>query len=197
MNEAMVEARERVLHLVVCAAGVATEAHRLAQMACEAGWNVWVIPTPSALDFVDTEQLAEITSHPVRARWRRSGESGSLPAADAVVVAPATYNTINKWAAGMADSYALGQLAEATGRRLRVAVLPFVNAALAANSIYTERLARLRAAGVLILDGTAGEGGVRGGVAPHQPKTGGDLHASFPWADALAAIEDSRRRGRG
>src|SRR4051794_20366162 len=144
----------RVLHLVICAAGPAREAAHLIRAAGERGWDVWVIPTPSALDFVDAEQLAAITGHPVRARWRRSGEPGSLPAADGVVVAPATYNTINKWAAGIADTYALGQLAEATGRRLPVAVLLFVNAALAGNAVYAESLARLRLQGVLILDGS-------------------------------------------
>src|SRR4051794_6593718 len=70
------------------------------------------------MDFVDVHQLGEATGHDVRARWRRPGEPGSLPPADAVVVAPATYNTINKCAAGIADVYALGQLAEAVGRGL-------------------------------------------------------------------------------
>jgi phosphopantothenoylcysteine synthetase/decarboxylase len=185
----------RVLHVVVCGAGVATNAYRLAQAGCAADWDVWVIPTPSAVEFVDIEQLSDITGHPVRARWRRPGEPGSLPAAQAAVVAPATYNTINKWAAGLADTYALGQLAEATGRGVPVAVLPFVNTALAANLVYAESLARLRASGVLVLDGTANADGVRRGVVPHPPKTGGDLAASFPWTDALDAIaaELSRR----
>jgi hypothetical protein len=57
----------------------------------------------------------------------------SLPHADAIVVAPATYNTINKWALGISDTYALGILAEAPGLRIPVVVLPIVNAALAAN----------------------------------------------------------------
>lgn len=37
----------------------------------------------------------------------------SLPHADVILVAPATYNTINKWALGVTDNYALGILAEA------------------------------------------------------------------------------------
>ena len=35
-------------------------------------------------------------------------------------MAPATYNTINKWAAGIADTYPLTQLAELTGGKLMV-----------------------------------------------------------------------------
>ena len=40
--------------------------------------------------------------------------------ADAVIVAPATYNTISKCALGISDTYALGILMRVTGgRRLR------------------------------------------------------------------------------
>jgi transcriptional regulator with XRE-family HTH domain len=36
-------------------------------------------------------------------------EPDELPAADAVVVAPATFNTVNKWAAGITDTFAAGR----------------------------------------------------------------------------------------
>lgn len=48
-----------------------------------------------------------------------------------MVIAPATYNTINKRAAGISDTYALGIAAEAIGLGLNVVVLPFVTSALA------------------------------------------------------------------
>jgi phosphopantothenoylcysteine synthetase/decarboxylase len=38
-----------------------------------------------------------------------------LPRADAVAIAPATFNTINKWVAGISDTFALGLLNEAIG----------------------------------------------------------------------------------
>lgn len=62
------------------------------------------------------------------------GQTGprTLPTTDTVIVAPATYNTINKLALGISDNYALGSLAEAIGRRTPIVVVPFVNAALAA-----------------------------------------------------------------
>jgi Flavoprotein len=186
----------RSLHLVICAAGPASGAHRLADAAVAAGWRVWAIPTPSALDFVDADQLARITGHPARARWRQPGEPGSLPPADAAIVAPATYNTINKWAAGIADTYALGQLAEATGRRMPIAVLPFVNTALAANIVYAHSVSRLRASGVLVLDGSPGADGVRRGRAPHPPSTGSGLEDAFRWTDALDVVQaELTRRG--
>ena len=39
---------------------------------------------------------------------------------DAIAVAPATYNPINKWATGASDTYALGVLAEQTTRYIEV-----------------------------------------------------------------------------
>ncbi len=191
--------RHGVLHLVVCAAGSAPDAHLLAGAARVAAWDVYAIPTPNATRFVDVEQLATTTGHAVRARWRRPGEPGSLPAADAVIVAPATYNTINKWAAGIADVYALGQLAEAVGRRLPIVVLPFVNAALAANPAYARSVRTLRGDGVRLLDGSPDADGVRRGWAPHPPGAGVELKGQFPWADALdaldAAVSDAKGQG--
>jgi len=178
-----------VLHLVICAGGPAPDAHLLATAATASGWDVYAIPTPNAVEFVDVEQLAAATEHTVRARWRRPGEPGSLPPADAVIVAPATYNTINKWSAGIADVYALGQLAEAVGRRLPIVVLPFVNAALAANPTYARSVQTLRGDGVHLLDGSPGTDGVRRGLAPHPPGTGGQLQSHFPWTDALDALD--------
>jgi phosphopantothenoylcysteine synthetase/decarboxylase len=184
-----VSPKRGVLHLVICAGGSAPDAHHLADAARAAGWDVYAIPTPNAMEFVDVEQLTVATGHVVRARWRRPGEPGSLPAADAVIVAPATYNTINKWSAGIADVYALGQLAEAVGRRLPIVVLPFVNGALAANPAYARSLQTLRDDGVRLLDGSPDADGVPRGLAPHTPGTGGELQGHFPWADALDALD--------
>jgi hypothetical protein len=112
-----------------------------------------------------------------------------LPPADAVIVAPATYNTINKWAAGIADVYALGQLAEAVGRGLPVVVLPFVNSALAGNPAYARSVQTLRTDGVRLLDGSPDADGVPRGVEPHPPGTGGALERQFPWTHALDALD--------
>ena len=44
-----------------------------------------------------------------------------------MIVAPATFNTINKWAAGISDTLALGLLTEAIGKKIPVVALPFTN----------------------------------------------------------------------
>ncbi len=85
---------------------------------------------------------------------------------DAIIVAPASYNTINKWAGGISDTYALGILAETTGLGVPTVVLPFVNSALAGRAPFRRNVESLRAEGVRILLGGPG------GVQPHQPHIG-------------------------
>jgi phosphopantothenoylcysteine synthetase/decarboxylase len=113
----------RVLTHIVCGAGPASEAGQLVKLAQERSWTVQVVATPAALDFLDLAALEAQTGSPVRSQYRKPGEPRSRPA-DAIIVAPATYNTINKWANGISDTYALGILAETTGLRVPTVVLP-------------------------------------------------------------------------
>ena len=103
----------RVLTVIVCGAGPASEVGQLVKLAQEHGWTVQVVATPAALDFLDVPAIEALTGSPVRSQYRKPGEPRSRPA-DAIIVAPATYNTINKWAQGISDTYALGILAETT-----------------------------------------------------------------------------------
>lgn len=146
----MSESSGEVLYLVVCAAGAAHDVGRLVTLAQEAGWIVQVVATPSALDFIDVPALENQTGRPVRSQYRKPHEP-KPPRADAMIVAPATYNTINKFAQGITDTYALGVLAEAPGLGIPVVVLPFVNPALATRTPYRRSLEDLRADGVRIV----------------------------------------------
>jgi phosphopantothenoylcysteine synthetase/decarboxylase len=94
--------------------------------------------------------LEAATGHPVRSEYK---QPDVLPPPDAIVVAPATFNTINKWAAGISDTLALGLLTEAIGKRLPVVALPFVNAAQAEHPAFQGSIDRLRAASVQLLYG--------------------------------------------
>jgi len=146
------EDRRRVLYVIVCAAGPASDVGKLVTLAQQQGWDVQIIATPAALDFIDTESLEAQTGHPVRSQYRKPGQPRS-PQADAIIVAPATYNTINKWANGISDTYALGVLAEAPGLGIPVIVLPFVNTALAGRHAFEQSVSTLRAEGVRVLLG--------------------------------------------
>ncbi len=172
----------RILYVIVCAAGVAVDVNRLVLAAQSRAWDVWIVPTPSAIDFIDAPALEQLTGHPIRARYRQPGEGGKLPPADAVIVAPATYNTINKWAAGISDTFALGLLAELTPSGIPIAVLPFVNASLAANRVFARSVAELRESSITVLLGD-------GAFVPHPAGQGGSRIDEFPWKIALDAIE--------
>jgi phosphopantothenoylcysteine synthetase/decarboxylase len=173
---------ERVLYLVVCAAGPASRIEVMVDLAKEEGWSVYCLATPAAVEhFLNLSTLAELTGHPVRTGYRTS-EGEPLPRADAVIVAPATYNTINKWATGIADNYVLNQLAELTGLGVNIVVLPFVNRALAANQAFTRSVDELREVGVRVLFGP-------GEFEPHPTRMGGTVLDTYPWSRALAAAQ--------
>ncbi len=166
----------------MCGAGPASYAGELVTVAQARHWDVHVIATPAGIDFIDAADLQAQTGHPVRIAYRRPGEPRSATRMDVIIVAPATYNTINKWAAGISDNYALGLLAEAPGLQIPIIALPFVNSALAARHAYQHSVATLTAEGVNILDGDDG-------IRPHPPRTGEPLAATFPWHLALNAAE--------
>jgi hypothetical protein len=170
-----------VLYSVVCGAGPAEQVDRLVAQARARGWSVQVIATATAYEyFLDVPALEQLLGVPVRTSYTTAGNRRPPP--DAVIVAPATYNTINKWASGISDTYVLSLLAELTGLGTPIAVLPFVNTALAANQIFQRNLARLRAAGVTVLFGPDV-------LEPHPPRTAGTRIDTYPWHLALDAVE--------
>src|SRR5262245_39267381 len=146
-------ADSRNLLIVVCAAGPAPDVHKLVTLAQADGWNVRVVATPNAMRMIDAAQLEELTGQPVRSEHRDPGTPRDLSAGppDAVIVAPATFNTINKMAAGIADTYALDLLAEALGASTKVVVLPFLNDLLAGNAAHARSVDLLHRSGVRIV----------------------------------------------
>jgi len=151
------------------------------RLALDRHWIVQVIATPASLEFFDHDAIEQLTGDPVRSQYSKPGSPRSrIP--DAIIVAPATYNTVNKWAQGISDTYALGILAEATGLDVPIVVLPFVNTALASRVPFHRSVESLRAEGVTILLGP-------GGFQPHPPRTGEGLIGSYPWNLGLDEAE--------
>lgn len=168
-----------VLSVIVCGAGPAATISTLITLAQERGWTVHVIATPAALDFFDQAAVEKQTGHPVKSQYGKPGEPRpAIP--DAIVVAPATYNTINKWAHGISDTYALGVLAEMTSLDIPIVVLPFVNTALASRAPFRTSVETLRREGVRILLGP-------GAFEPHQPRTGDTV--TYPWHLTLDEVD--------
>ncbi|MEU4228924.1 flavoprotein [Nonomuraea sp. NPDC026600] len=178
-----------VLYVIVCAAGPAGDVSRLVSMAQREGWIVQIIATPAALAFIDRPALERQTGRPVLSQYRRPDEP-KAPRADAIIVAPATYNTVNKFAQGIADTYALGLLAEAPGLGIPVVVMPFVNSGLAARAPFVRSIDELRAEGVRVVFGP-GQFETPAPSSGDGPGSGDDLIDAYPWKRALAELGES------
>ncbi|MGH8886789.1 MAG: flavoprotein [Egibacteraceae bacterium] len=170
-----------VLYAIACAAPPARDLVQLVDLAQARGFLVCAIATPMALRFVDVATLEARTGYPVRSDYKLPGTPDVLPPADAMIVAPATFNTINKWAAGISDTLALGLLCEALGLELPIVALPFLNAAQARHPAFEPSVAKLRNAGVTVIYGGCMP-------PPHPPGTGSARLGDYPWHLALDAL---------
>ncbi|WP_369032746.1 MULTISPECIES: flavoprotein [Streptomyces] len=176
MTETTRQAPKPFLYVIVCAAGIASDISKLITAAQERDWEVGVIATPLAMGFFDPAAVEAQTGRPIRSAWRKPGDPRPFPAPDAVLVAPATFNTLNKWAAGIADTLALGTLCEVYGMGVPIAVLPCVGDALAAHPAYRASLERLRGMGVRFGDPYAGD------------VQEGDVRPEFGWERGLELL---------
>ncbi len=137
-----------VLYLIVCAAPPARTIDETIKQKQSEGWDVCLIATPTALQWIDVAALEALTGHEVRSEFRHPDADGFEPLGNAVLVAPATFNTINKWALGINDTLAIGLLNEALGRGVPIEVLPCVNEALSNHPAYPTALEMLGSRGV-------------------------------------------------
>nr|BBH92244.1 hypothetical protein KTA_04430 [Thermogemmatispora argillosa]BBH92247.1 hypothetical protein KTA_04460 [Thermogemmatispora argillosa] len=148
------DAQQRgVLYIISCASGAAEHVADLVRAAQAEGWTVCVIVTPQAVKFVHRPLLEQLTGYPVRSEYKHPDEPDVLPRADAIVVFPATFNTINKWALGISDTLALGILCEYTGLHIPIVAVPCVrtHSGLDTHPAFPQSLERLRSYGVAVL----------------------------------------------
>jgi hypothetical protein len=170
-----------VLYIVACGGRPAGDLAPFVETCRADGWDVCVIATPSALKFMDREGLTELTGRPVRYDYKQPDEPDVLPAADAMVVAPATFNTINKWAYGISDTLALGLLNEAIGLGIPIIALPNPNVALAKHPAFRDSVIRLRSWGVDVLFDPE----LYPLPTPHMGLRSSDI---FPWQELTSAL---------
>jgi phosphopantothenoylcysteine synthetase/decarboxylase len=176
----------RVLYLIVCASPRARRVSEFISRAQGRGWSVCVIPTSEALKFVDRPALEQQTGFPVRSEYEQRGTDDPLPPPDAMLVCPATFNTINKWAYGLADTLALVLLTEAIGLSLPLVAAPALNSAQAAHPAFERSVAALREMGVTVLYGP-------GVYEPGPPGTGG---RPYDWKLPLDALDEKVTKRR-
>lgn len=140
-----------VLYVIVCGAPDARHVYDIVAKAQADGWRVCVVPTPMGSRFVDAHRLQKLTGYPVRTDYKRPEEPDVLPSADAFVVAPATFNTVNKLAHGITDTLALGLVCEGLGYGHPVIVVPCFNRGLASNGAYGRSIKLLQEDGARIV----------------------------------------------
>ena len=110
-------------------------------------------PDSTAASWLDVDNLADVTGHAVRTTPRLPHETDELPPANAVLVAPATFNTVNQWAAGINDTLPLGLLNELLGLKVPIVVAMYCKAALTAHPAYRPNIRRLQQTGATVLEG--------------------------------------------
>lgn len=142
----------RVAYVIACSAPPVLDLANLLRLLTDRGWTSYVILTPTAATWVDVAALSEASGQPVRVEPRTPADPDPLPPADAVIVAPLTFNSLNKWAAGISDTLALGLLNEALGLGLPIIAAPCVKEALRRHPAYPCSVDRLRSSGVTVLD---------------------------------------------
>jgi len=133
----------------------AYKAADIASKLTQAGARVEVVMTESATRFIAPLTLRSLTGRPVVTDMFEPAAEFSLEhialaeAADIVVIAPATANTIAKIAAGIADDM-LTCLVLAT--KAPVIVAPAMNDNMLQNPVTQENLAKLKARGFIIVE---------------------------------------------
>ena len=119
------------------------------------GADVRVVMTVSATRFVSAMTFEALSGHPVFVDQFALGEQGEIQhvsladAADLLLVAPATANSLGKFARGIADD-ALSTLYTAT--RAPVLVAPAMNVNMFSHPAVVENLEILRARGVFVVE---------------------------------------------
>jgi phosphopantothenoylcysteine synthetase/decarboxylase len=174
-----------VLYVVACGGRPAGDLPAFVTQMQDDGWHVCVIATPSAVKFMDLQTLTGLTGHAVRFDYKQPDQPDVLPPADAFVIAPATFNTINKMAQGISDTLALGMLNEAIGMPLPIVAVPTPNVALARHPAFRASVSTLRSWGVHLM------------FDPDEyplptPNMGPPAAALFPWPALAQTVRDLR-----
>lgn len=167
--------KTKTVYLVICGAGPAMRASEFIDAAHAEGWDCHVITTPMGARFIDRAALESASGHSVIGEHREPGAPRrDRPEADAVVIAPATANTVCKLATGITDTYALDVVSECIGLGVPVVVVPFANTALTGRVPYRGAVEALAAEGVAVIDPGA-----------HLPHQGAGHLDSYPWKQAM------------
>lgn len=169
-----------VLYLFGAAAPPVFHVADVIEDAQRRGFDVCLGLTPTANRWLGEQlpALAELTGHPVRSEYKLPGEPDVWPKTDVILVAPATFNTVNAWAQGITRDFVVGVVAEGIGKGIPIVTMPCVNAAYVQHRQFERSVTELREMGVQVLYG-------EGGFVPNEPGQG--RPREYPWHLALDA----------
>lgn len=168
--------------MMICGAPTADGVYDFITQLRNDAWDVCAITTPMGAKFVDVNRLHDLTGYPIRTHYKDPDAPDVLPPADVYVVAPATFNTVNKIANGITDTLVVGLVCEALGYDRPVIIAPWFNRALARHSAYGRSLDHLRNDGARLV--------LTPRTQPSAPLP--DAHEPFPWSALLDEIAQVR-----
>jgi phosphopantothenoylcysteine synthetase/decarboxylase len=178
------------LALVACGSPLAAEVHEIAAYGADVGWEVRVVATPSALAWINAAAVERVTGFRPLVDQRQPGQVKRFPTPSRVLVCPATFNSVNKLAAGIMDTYAAGVLCEALASHVPMTIVPMVGGKLWGHPVWDRNLAALTAAGVTFVDVRTGRAGE---LTPVESGTGPAVSEAFDPAWVLPAPETRSR----
>jgi phosphopantothenoylcysteine decarboxylase len=148
----LIPIKSRILYFIVCGAPPAQKTPQVVALLQEAGWDVCVIATPQTSRWIDQSVLEALTGHKVRTEYKLPGEADPLPKADAMLIMPATFTTINKWVQGIGDTLVVSILCEALGRGTPpVLVVPCLKMDLVRHPTFKKSISQLHEHGIRVL----------------------------------------------
>lgn len=181
-------------HLVVVVTGALAASTLPGHLEAIRAWypevEVRVLVTGNALTFVTPAMLRTASRREVLGPGWFDGSDLPVPHreiaawADAVVVFPASGNSVAKLAAGIGDSLALAVVQDA---ECPVVLVPSVSAGVMARPLFTENVERLSRAGFTVLETVEGRRASDGSLGPGAP-------AELP--DILMAVARAVRQAR-
>jgi len=179
----------RHVELVACAAPLASRVGEFAAALARAGWTPSITLSVNARSWIDESDLEGLGQQLKQPRSPGEPREASRP--NAVIVVPATFNTLNKLRVGISDTPALGVLNDALGARVPLLAVPMINERLAGHPAWRATVRELQDVGVTFMNPTTGESG---SLETLKSGTGEEVAAKFDpnylirWTQNLTGI---------
>lgn len=146
-----------VVYVGVCGSPASAGTLKFVEELRDNGYQPCVIATPSGAKFIDAESFESVTGFPVRADYKHPLEPDVLPTPDVLIIAPATFNTVNKIANGITDTLIAGIACECLGAGKPTIIAPALNDDLSRNLAYKRSVLFLREQGARVIDDRIGK----------------------------------------